>query len=76
MTKQDYLTESSTADIIRYISEDTGRDYERAMELFYSSATFEKLCDPETGLYLESPAYVYGIFEDELKFGRIVQREI
>ena len=37
---------------------------------------FEKLQDEETGLYLESPEYVYDLFKDELNFGHIVQAEI
>ena len=46
------------------------------MKLFYSSETFEKPYQIETGLYLESAAYVYGIFQDERNFGKIVQAEI
>lgn len=30
----------------------------------------------ETGLYRESPAYVYDLFRDEMNFGHIVQAEI
>ena len=44
--------------------------------MFYNSEVFEKLRNPETGLYLESPAYVYGLFQDESTFGKIVQAEI
>ena len=45
------------------------------MNLFYNSAVFGKLQDVETGLFLESSAYVYDLFRDERQFGRIVQRE-
>ena len=41
-----------------------------------SATVFEKLQDEETGLYLESPEYVYDLFKDELNFGHIVQAEI
>lgn len=37
---------------------------------------YEKLIDTETGLYRESPAYVYGLLQDELNFGRIIQAEV
>lgn len=37
---------------------------------------FEKLLEIETGLYLESPEYVYDLFKDEMNFGRIIQAEI
>ena len=35
-------------------------EYDEAMRIFYNSEVFEKLRNPETGLYLESPAFVYG----------------
>lgn len=46
------------------------------MNKFYNSKVFEKLQDKETGLYLESPEYVYDLFKDEMNFGYIVQAEI
>lgn len=42
----------------------------------YNSEIFEKLVDKETGLYLESPEYVYDLFKDEMNFGHIIQVEI
>lgn len=45
------------------------------MNKLYNSDLFEKIQDPETGLYRESPTYVYGILEDEFKLGRIVQKD-
>lgn len=70
------LMEYNTQDIIEFIMSDLNIDYDEAMKLFYSSETFEKLYQIETGLYLESAAYVYGIFQDERTFGKIVQAEI
>lgn len=76
MTKQEQLVEYSIQDIIEYIVKDFRVEYDRAMQLFYCSRTFDMLTDIETGLYLESSAYVYGIFQDERNFGDIVQMEI
>lgn len=70
------LMKYNTQDIIEFIMSDLNIDYDEAMKLFYSSETFEKLYQIETGLYLESAAYVYGIFQDERNFGKIVQAEI
>jgi len=70
------LMEYNTQDIIEFIMSDLNIDYDEAMKPFYSSETFEKLYQIETGLYLESAAYVYGIFQDERNFGKIVQAEI
>lgn len=69
------LMEYNTQDIIEFIMSDLNIDYDEAMKLFYGSETFEKLYQIETGLYLESAAYVYGIFQDERNFGKIVQAE-
>ena len=76
MSKAERLMEYNTQDIIEFIMSDLNIDYDEAMKLFYSSETFEKLYQIETGLYLESAAYVYGIFQDERNFGKIVQAEI
>lgn len=76
MTKQEQLMEYNIQDIIEYIVQDFRIEYDQAMQLFYSSQTFDKLMDAETGLYLESSAYVYGIFQDERNFGKLIQTEI
>jgi hypothetical protein len=46
------------------------------MNQFYNSAVFEKLRDYETGLYLQSAAYVYDLYCAEKREGRLVQLEI
>jgi hypothetical protein len=76
MTKHQQLIEYQIQDIIEYMVKDLQMEYDKAMNSFYSSQTFDKLMDIETGLYLESSAYVYGIFQDERNFGRIIQAEI
>lgn len=63
-------------DIIERIVKEQNIDYDEAMNLFYSSQTFAKLNDSDTGLYLESSDYVYTLFQDELNFGKIIQTEI
>lgn len=76
MTKKDQLIEYSIQDIIEYIVNDLRIEYDEAMRIFYNSQTFDKLSDTETGLYLESSAYVYGIFQDERNFGNLIQAEV
>lgn len=76
MTKQEQLVEYHIQDIIEYIVMDLNIEYDKAMHLFYNSQTFDKLTDIETGLYLESSAYVYGIFQDERNFDHLIQAEI
>lgn len=76
MSKKDQLVEYSIQDIVDMISTDQNIEYDEAMNKFYNSEVFEKLLDKETGLYLESPEYVYGLFKDEMNFGHIIQAEI
>jgi hypothetical protein len=66
MNKADMLCEGITQEIIRFLIADNGIEVEDAMNLFYSSALFDKLRDTETGLYLEGSAYVYELLKDEL----------
>jgi hypothetical protein len=65
-----------TQDVIAYLMEDQPLDMAEAMRRFYTSETYEKLLDEETGLYLESSAYIYDLFKDECQSGRILQNEI
>ena len=47
-----------------------------ALREFYVSEVFQKLQDYETGLYLESPSYIYDLYKNELLHSRIIQDEI
>lgn len=53
--------------------EDNGLNLTDAISVFHNSETFAKLSDPNTGLYIESSAYVYEILKAELRFGKITQ---
>ena len=76
MTKQEQMIEYMVQDLIEMICESQNIEYDLAMNKLYNSELFEKIQDTLTGLYKESPAYVYCLLEDEFKFGRIVQLEI
>lgn len=69
--RMQYLVEGITKDVIAYLMEDEGYTLPHALNVFHNSETFVKLSNEETGLYIESSAYVYEILKDELKFGRI-----
>ncbi len=76
MSKQEQLIEYVIQDIIEMITNYQRVEYDDAMNMFYNSEVFDKLQDKETGLYQESSAYVYDLFQDEMNFGHIVQAEI
>ncbi len=62
------MQEDMYADLIQLLME--GYDYtlEKAMETLYNSETFARLQDVETGLYYQSPGYVYSFLTNELNF--------
>ena len=76
MSTRERLMEFTTQRIIQYLMKDRDMEVDEAMNLFYNSIVFEKLHDEETGLYLESPLYVYDLLKNEIRNGRLVQEEI
>lgn len=76
MDKKKQMIEYMIQDLVEMISKEQNLDYDFAMRLLYDSELYNKLLDTETELYRESPAYVYGLFQDELNFGHIVQAEV
>ena len=76
MEKVKQMMEYMIQDLIEIITEDQRLEYDKAMAVLYNSQIYDKIMDPETGLYMESPGYVYGLLQDEMNFGRIMQAEI
>ena len=53
-----YLKEQVTARMIQILSEEQGYSLEDAIDRVYTSPIYEKLSDPSTGLFFQSPRYV------------------
>ena len=70
-----FMKDFVTTDVVLAIVEDTGLAAEEAMNDFYNSEVFDRLCDTETGLYRESGGYVYELYKSEKELGRLVQTE-
>lgn len=69
------LFEGVIQELIKYLCEDEGYSLEKAMRIVYNSQVFDKVSDIETGLYKESPGFVYELLKDEIKEGCIIQKE-
>ena len=76
MSDREFLIEANTQDVLKLLIADCELSIPEAMCRFYISEVFEKLQDIDTGLYLESPAYIYDLYLNELKNSKIVQDEI
>lgn len=62
--KKRLMMEFVTADVVSAIIEDNAVSVQEAMSVFYNSEVFDRLCDPETGLYRESSGYVYAMYKN------------
>lgn len=62
------MQEDMYAELITFLMEEYGYTMEKAMDVLYNSETFERLQNAETGLYYQSPGYVYSFLHNELNF--------
>lgn len=65
-----FLLEAISTDIIGWIMRDNSISLSEAISTWYNSETFEKVSEPKTGMYIESPAYNYEFLKRELHTGR------
>ncbi|MDR1799277.1 MAG: hypothetical protein LBR19_05245 [Bifidobacteriaceae bacterium] len=75
MEKSDALIEATVQDMVVFQMEQAGMELPQALSTVFESVTFDKLSDPETGLYLAGSAYVIELLRDELRLGQFVQLE-
>lgn len=61
-----YLKETLSKDLIAMLMEKKSMEMEEAFRFYYDSDTFKKIIDPETGLYFQSPGYVFSYLEEEI----------
>lgn len=64
-----FMIESLTKDLTLMLMDDYGYDAGQALNILYNSHTYEKLENERTGLYYQSPVYVYDFLDHEIKFG-------
>jgi hypothetical protein len=53
-------------EIVHLIVEKYSVNEDKALEMFYKSATAASLADDETGLYGQSALYLFSVFSEEL----------
>lgn len=71
MTKETFMIEEISKDIVLLLMEEQGMSLEEAMRTLYTSDTYDRLSNLRTGLYTQSTAYVYEYLEKELTTGKI-----
>lgn len=65
---EQFMIECITTELVEYVMTDFRCDLEKALSIVYNSETYTLLCDPRTGLYYQSPLYVYDYLKAEMRF--------
>lgn len=73
--KETFMIETLTRELIARLMEDRRLTMREAMDIVYQSKTYTALSNLETGLYFQSPVYVYDILEQELETKKQEYRE-
>ena len=67
----EFMVNVLTRDLITLLMERQNMDMKSAFDVFYNSDTYAALNRSESGLYFQSPKYVYSILETEMKTGKM-----
>jgi hypothetical protein len=65
------LKDELSVEIAGYLVDDYKYSPQEAIDVLYTSETFDRLQDDATGLYYQSPGYVYSFLQNELKTARV-----
>ena len=71
MSTIDYMNECTVRDLVLMLMDERGMSLHEALDTVYNSETYAKLTDSKTGLYFQSPVYIYCYLERELVTGKM-----
>lgn len=66
-----YMVECIERDVATLLVEENNMTIHQALDSLYLSDTYQKLINPATGLYFQSPVYIYSCLTDELTKGKL-----
>ena len=59
-----FIINSDVEEMTKYLKNDLNLSTIDALDKIYNSAIYQKVLDSKTGLYLQSPGYIYNFFQD------------
>ena len=65
------MKDELSVEIAGFLVDDYNYSPQEAIEVLYTSETFERLQDNATGLYYQSPGYVYSFLQNEINTARV-----
>lgn len=67
--KIEFIINCDVEEMVSLLQEDYGMNMLDAFDTVYNSQIYKKLTDTKTGLYIQSPLYIYEYLKDELSTG-------
>lgn len=64
-----FQVECLTTELAMMLMEEYGWEMGKSLDELYSSQTYSRLCDPDSGLYYESAVYVFSFLKNEIETG-------
>lgn len=64
---EQFMIECITTELVEYVMTEFHYDLENALNVVYNSKTYSLLCESRTGLYYQSPLYVYDYLKAEIQ---------
>ena len=61
-----FIINSDVEQLVSYLQTDEGLSLSEAFKTVYNSAIYGKLINANTGLYLQSPDYIYDYLKEEM----------
>ncbi len=71
MNEQQAMMNDMARELALLLIEDYHMTMGEALDMVFNSDTYEKLVDERTGLYFQSPRYVYDFLKNELLTGKM-----
>ena len=65
----EYQKEGAARDLVGFLMNDYGWSLSKALDVLYESETYQKICNPETGLYYQGSLYLYSFLKNEIETG-------
>ena len=71
-----YMLECMERDIATLLVERRGETIRQALSILYESDTYRLLHNPKSGLFFQSPLYVYSFLQEEIDKGKISEAKL
>ena len=66
-----YQKEGAAKDLVSMLMKDHDWPLLKAIDVLYASETYNKICNPKTGLYFQGPVYLYSFLKNEIEKGKL-----